>query len=278
MNLDAAALAYVRYVMEQMQLKPGALAKGAGISASTLTRALNDPNHKFKLSTTTLQKIADFSGYNPGPFLEAKDTAQMTLNEAFREDLYKPRPNVPTVIDRGPDRKWTMIAGEAAADVWRSPEPFPYFDYGPIHITSSIRPPKDCFAFVMRDQSANMLAAEGDILFCLRIDDEWIRTMEPLHLRSGDAVLVERRSHDAFKVEHTLRYIRPRNDGWELISAREEDYAAAGASAKPKKRLLPTVELEKYEGNEEFRVIGRVEAILRDTTPAANWLLFKAKP
>lgn len=78
MNFDAAALAYVRFVLAEKDLKPGALAKNAGVSASTLTRALNDPNHKFKLALTTLEKISDYSGISLAPFLEAKDAAEFT--------------------------------------------------------------------------------------------------------------------------------------------------------------------------------------------------------
>lgn len=278
MNFDAAALAYVRYVLGHMELKPGALAKGAGISASTLTRALNDPNHKFKLSTTTLQKIANFSGINPGPFLEAKDAAEITLNEAFREDLYSPREGVPTITDHGPDRKYTMIVGEVAAGFWRTPDPFPYFDYGPIHLTSSSRPPKDCFCFVVRDTSADMVAAPGDVAFCVRPNEESIRAIEGRpELRGGGPVIVERRSKDAFKVEHTLRYIRPVKTEkiWELISAREADHP--GKPGTIKKRLLPTVRLESYLGNDEYRIIGQVVEVLRDTVNAENWLQFKAR-
>lgn len=48
---------FILDVMRRHKLKPGALAAKVGISASTLTRALNNPRHKFKFSMTTVEKI-----------------------------------------------------------------------------------------------------------------------------------------------------------------------------------------------------------------------------
>lgn len=43
-------------------MAPSALAELAGISSTTLTRPLNNPDHKFKLSNTTLEKIRAATG------------------------------------------------------------------------------------------------------------------------------------------------------------------------------------------------------------------------
>jgi transcriptional regulator with XRE-family HTH domain len=51
---------YIRDVLARHNLTPGALALKVKISGSTLTRALNDPDHKFVLSTRTLQKIKEW--------------------------------------------------------------------------------------------------------------------------------------------------------------------------------------------------------------------------
>jgi transcriptional regulator with XRE-family HTH domain len=77
MDFEAASLAYIRYVMAQGGLSAARLARMAGVSPSTLTRALNDPNHKFTLSMKTIEKIATFSKINPAPFLQAKDAPQI---------------------------------------------------------------------------------------------------------------------------------------------------------------------------------------------------------
>lgn len=59
---DLWHLDYIRQVMAQRGLSATALAAKAGISSTTLTRALNSPDHKFRLSLTTLNKIRDATG------------------------------------------------------------------------------------------------------------------------------------------------------------------------------------------------------------------------
>ena len=60
---------YIRYVMERTGQKPSALAMTAGLAASTLTRALNSPDYKFALSTTTLNRIAEATGITMSDYL-----------------------------------------------------------------------------------------------------------------------------------------------------------------------------------------------------------------
>ena len=279
MNFDAAALAYVRYVLEEMQLKPGALAQKAGISASTLTRALNDPKHKFKLSMTTLEKIAGFSGISPAPFLDAKNSTQLTLDEAHRPHLFRPGAGE---VGLDSHYKFTFIIGDVHAGKWIDPGPYNYMDYGPLQITHSSREVRDCFAYVVRDDSANMIAESGDILFCTKAEDDSIEDFvkeRPEHAdgRAAGPVLVERRSKNAFKVEHTARLIRRRRDGvagWELVSAHYQDnFPEKGSEAK--KPMVQRVFIDRYSGNDEIRVIGAIELVIRgDTTDALNWLIF----
>ena len=53
-------MAFVREVIDRRGISLGALAIAAKIAPSTLTRALNDPSHKFTLSTKTIQKIREW--------------------------------------------------------------------------------------------------------------------------------------------------------------------------------------------------------------------------
>ncbi|MBW5438617.1 helix-turn-helix transcriptional regulator [Bradyrhizobium canariense] len=277
MNFETKALAYVRHVLEMRQMKPGALATKAGLSPSTLTRALNDPGHKFKLSMTTLEKIAEVSGINPGPFLEAEDAAGLTLNEVHRADLMRDGPKERPF-------KWTLIVGEVQANVWKEPAGFPYMDVGPLHLTSTVREPKDCFAYIMRDESANLLAAPDDILFCTRIEAKDLATVQretpypdspnPWRDALNGPVIVERRSKDAFKVEHTLRYLRrqAKGDGWELLSARTEDYPELDPDKPAKRRLFAPVQLHELPGTDEYRIVGRCEFVLRNDSGEQNFL------
>lgn len=60
-------IAYVKRVLAKTGLAPTALAKKVGIAVSTLTRALNDPDHQFRLSISTLERIkaATMIDYSP---------------------------------------------------------------------------------------------------------------------------------------------------------------------------------------------------------------------
>lgn len=50
----------VREIIARRKISANKLATSAGIAPSTLNRALNNPKHKFMLSTRTLKKIRDW--------------------------------------------------------------------------------------------------------------------------------------------------------------------------------------------------------------------------
>jgi transcriptional regulator with XRE-family HTH domain len=265
MNFEAAALAYVRYVMVHHDMTPGALAKAAGISASTLTRALNDPKHKFTLSMKTIEKIATFSNINPAPFLEAKDTAQLTTGFFHRADVY-----------RGPDAdlnqiaiRNTLVIGEIKIGKWREPSVVDVTDYGPLNVTSTYHKPEECFAVIMRDDSANMIAENGDILLCVRDKvPMWDHPFD--QYKRVEAVVVERRSRDEFKIELSVRFLRQEKSGFQLFSASYEDTVEGR-----KKKFFEPIKIESYKGSNELSIIGRVDWVLRgDMHDAINYIAF----
>lgn len=268
MNFDAAARAYVRYVLEEKHLKPGALALKAGISASTLTRALNDPKHKFKLSMTTLEKIASFSGISFAPFLEAKDSADLTARVT----------NLGWNTNSSADKAYphTVLIGETAVGKWREPSVINYFDYGPLTLRSTIDDPKNCFGCFVGDDSADLIADRGDVFFCRKIDDEIVADIKRApNLGAGSGpVIVEKRSRDAFRVELTCRLIKQRKDGmWDLLSAHRADHFEPESRDRPK---VEQITLEHYSGNGIVKILGFVEWVIRSqsTTDVKNWLLF----
>lgn len=59
---DQRSLAYLRRVLQQTGLSPTALAEQAGVSPTTLTRPLNNPEHKFELSMRTIRMIESSTG------------------------------------------------------------------------------------------------------------------------------------------------------------------------------------------------------------------------
>lgn len=116
--------AYVRYVMERTGLSATALAKKADMPSTTLTRPLNNPEHKFSLSSTTIEKIARATGITLSAFLNAhgpvREFERVPLDgpyqptsdhdgEGFHRDSYSP--NIPGAI---PELDAKAGAGEGA--------------------------------------------------------------------------------------------------------------------------------------------------------------------
>jgi phage repressor protein C with HTH and peptisase S24 domain len=77
-----AALEYLRYVLAETGLSPGALAKKVGVAGSTFTRPLNANDYKFAISTTTLNKIEAATGMSYSEFV-AKGAKHPTPNVSF---------------------------------------------------------------------------------------------------------------------------------------------------------------------------------------------------
>lgn len=63
-------LEYLNRVMSELGITASALAERAGVSNTTLTRPLNNPAHKFRLSNTTLEKIRAATGI---PFFSSEN-------------------------------------------------------------------------------------------------------------------------------------------------------------------------------------------------------------
>lgn len=76
-------LNYVRRVLAATGMSPTALAERAGFSRSTLTRALNDADHKFRLSTSTLDKIRDATGIAYLPDSEVRSENYVLTNRTM---------------------------------------------------------------------------------------------------------------------------------------------------------------------------------------------------
>lgn len=241
-SLELAALAYLRHVLRVMKVTPSALAKRAGLSSTTLTRALNDPEHKFTLTTTTIQKIADASGINPAPFLNAGDVGELSATHLYdAENVYDPK-------------KWssdffgglqsTLVIGEIAFDVWIEPEVFSSVKYGNLPLALPPFKPSDCFGCVVKDQSVDRYARGGETLFCARF--------EKLKLSSPSLVIVERRDPQRFLVELTCRILRKVGDRWRLEFASHS------------KNFSEVIELDSLEARPDLKIFGSVLFVVRD--------------
>lgn len=64
-ELIEAHRAWIKSVEQQLGLMPTQIAKQAGLSATTLTRLVNDPDHPHALTATTIDKIVRKFGVAP---------------------------------------------------------------------------------------------------------------------------------------------------------------------------------------------------------------------
>jgi transcriptional regulator with XRE-family HTH domain len=246
-NFATAALAYVRYVLGEMKISPTALAKRAGISSTTLTRALNDRKHKFSLSVTTLQKIYRASGISPARFLNAQELGEF--------DRLQPTPfdwrlrglaDVGTVFgQRSRDLGVTAVAGTVAVGHWRELTLLDIGKYGAASLRHSFYEPWQCFVCIVGDDSINRRARKGELLYCVRLD------ADNISLRDNSIVIVERRSEDGLKIELTARKVLTSVNGLSL------HFESTDANFKE------VLEVPPLAAPKLLRLIGRVEYVFR---------------
>jgi SOS-response transcriptional repressor LexA len=202
-KFQTASKAYVRFVMDELRLTPSGLAKSAGIASSTLTRALNDPGHKFTLSTSTLGKIAKASGISPQPFFDTSDFVDMSMIPFVSKTLYDESwgENANPTSEEFEDTAEysTLVVGQAAAGVWKTPEIARLEDLGALALAITGYARSDVFALIMTDEHAEPFAHRGDYVICVRR-----RAME-WSLGHGDLVIVERTRDKGSLIELTAR-------------------------------------------------------------------------
>lgn len=196
MSQASAAVAYVRFVLDELKLSASGLAKGAGLASTTITRALNDPDHRFELSMSTLKKIAAFSGISPTPFFQAKDFADLSMVPFTQPNLYDESWGAganPSAED--PDYEMILIIGTAEFGVYRPPELRRIEDAAPFGIKLYRVKHTDAFALEMADESASRVIPQGFYALCVRGTE----------FGHGDLVVVERWTADRKLMELSVR-------------------------------------------------------------------------
>jgi transcriptional regulator with XRE-family HTH domain len=259
-NFATAALAYVRYVLGEMKISPTALAKRAGISSTTLTRALNDRKHKFSLSVTTLQKIYQASGISPARFLNAQELEEpdrlrptpfewgvrtVALSKGLAEptSIFSKGFRGGTDFSQGSrDLGVTPVAGTIAVGRWRELTLLDIGRYGAVSLRHSFYEPGECFVCIVGDDSINRKARKGELLYCVRLD------AANINLRDNSIVIVERRSEDGLKIELTARKVLTSVNGlslhFESTDANFKEVLEVPLLAAPK--LLRLIGLVEY--------------------------------
>lgn len=254
MKMEAAAIAYVKYVMNITDLSPSGLAKKSGISSTTLTRALNDPKHKFTLSMTTLGKIEDATGIALAPFLESDDQASLTRAVSLPPESFQSRRGRTPMVDREtPFNAMIVVIGEVYPGLWQDPTQAAT-SHIPLFLALTGCRPRDTFACVARNGGAMPIARPHEYLICRRLIAE---EHDPI-LLSGRMVIVQAKSpKDAFKIELTVRLLQGRDTGFDLITFDPKDW----------RKRLSTVHLSDLKGNATLQVLGVVEYVAREPSP-----------
>lgn len=241
-DLNAGASRYIRYVLTELKLSPTALAKAAGIASTTITRFLNDTEYKYTISTTTIQKIAAASGINPAPFMDAKsesDIAQLayyTPTKIYDESW-------PDTKDQ--EGKTTVVIGEVAAGQWREMEIIDIGDHPPLDLDLSFYLSSQTFAMIVRGESLNRVARDGDYLVCVRRDAmKW-------DFASGDLAIVQRSRESGRIVEVTAKRLKAQNGKWLLCPDSDDP------------RFQSPLEVKSLDDTAEVTFVGVVHFIVR---------------
>jgi SOS-response transcriptional repressor LexA len=182
------ARAFVRAALEKTGWSLARLAKEAGVAPSTLSRPLNNPDHKFILKAATLKKVAEAAGMPlPGPLASIEEPP-------FPVDARVP------VVGEVQAGVFTRISDEEVASEWL---PFEMPEYRGAKL----------FALKVRGRSMDVDYPDGSYVVCAPVAETG--------LLEGDDVIV--RVHTPGGIETTIKEVRPGDDGRVLLCPRSTD-------------------------------------------------------
>lgn len=247
---QVAALTYIRHVLDSTGLSASSLAKRVGIAPTTLTRPLNNPEHKFVISTSTIAKIASSTGINPAPFLESSDVSHQ-FNTVLKDSNERRSASRPSGR-----REWgsnfLIPLGVISTGEWRENDILHPTLFPPILLTHSWYKHEDMFAVAVVDNKADMVAMPGEFLICSRL------SVGKELLKISGIVVVQRLANGGRLIELSACFIEER-DGVCLL----HQASKSGDLNQP----LSVRSLDEPEG--DTQVIGVVHYVVRSPTPLA---------
>lgn len=176
----AAVIAYLQQVQDESGLSLNEIAQRVGVSHTTLTRPLNNPNYKYVPKYSTLQRIASVTGVH----------LPLQLTEA------------PAPTKTAPTLKLLSVRGYVAAGMWQSAEAIQDETLGE---TNVIEDPRYSdipqWAEIVRGPSMNRTYLDGDFLHVVDFAELGRRQ------RPGDDVIVEQRNAQDGRVERTCKRV-----------------------------------------------------------------------
>lgn len=265
MTILTGSIDYVRAVLKELGLKPSALAKKAGIATTTLTRALNDPTHKFTLTTTTLNKIAQATGMSPAPFLSEADQIELAARafhpaESFDPALYGKNGSILDIETK--ISAVTPVIGTVSPGRWQDPT-LAATEHSPLLLTIAGHKPRDIFACYVEGTAGEPVAHHNEYILCQRLEQHYLR--EHPHLledRRAVMTVVERRCTETFRIELTIRLLRWRRNAFELIQFSPHNW----------RDKLDSIRFNSFDDKIDCRILGIVEEVVR---PPFNYELLR---
>lgn len=248
---QTASKAYIRFVLDELKLSPSGLAKRAEIASTTLTRALNDPSHKFTLSMKTLGKIVSASGISPQPFFESTDFVDMSMvpyaSPALYDESWGTNVNATARELEKNDASSTIVIGETAAGVWKAPELARLEDAGMLFLAVPNHRKVDTFALKVGDDTGEPYVHEQEYVICVRRQaDRW-------SLGHGDLVVVERRRDGHSLIELTIRRLIEVPDGTPYLRF-----------DNPSAKIREMIQLDhQFSDTPEMKILGQVSYVVR---------------
>lgn len=248
---DKSAKAYVKFVLDELKISPSRLAKMANISPTTLTRALNDPTHKFSLSMTTLGKIYKACGINFHPFFESQDFAELSLapftSKTMYDDSWGSGANATEDDLAKVSEGSTIVIGVTGAGIWKTPELVRIEDEGLILLSVSGVREADTFALRVGDDTGEPFVHKGEHVICTR------RKAEKWSLGHGDLVVVERRRDEGYLMEITLRRVIETPNGNPHLRF-----------DNPETKIKEIIEMDHdFKDRADLKIIGSVNYVVR---------------
>lgn len=185
-ELREAAREFFRAGMKKTGWKPYRWAKEAGVSPTTITRPLNDPDWKPVPKLDTLAKLAAAAG--------------MELPSILRQG---------TVVDLTPVSREIPVVGDVRAGSWeRIPDEPNIVEWLPMEVPDYAG--ADLFAVRVVGKSMDLLYSDGTYVVCA--------PAAQAGLQEGDCVVVRR--WDGDRAETTLKQIERLADGSYILQPR----------------------------------------------------------
>lgn len=183
-------LAFLNAAMDETGLKPGGLAKKAGLSPTTITRFLKDPENFFVPKATTLRKIASVT----------KVALPDIVNATASMDMAPVRGSIP-VLGTVRAGSWEKIPDEPVVEEWL---PMEVPEYAGANL----------FALRVDGRSMDEFYPDGTYVICAHPSEAALQVGDHVVCRQGDGT---------GKYETTLKEMELLADGTYQLTPRSSD-------------------------------------------------------